>query len=161
MRSSDVPSFPDPQPGGRFAFPVNASPAFKSAKAECQKLLPNGGAAPAFSERALVRESGIRPADLEAQAGGVDRTAHGCRLLGDLRPRRSAILSNFSRNGPVPVVILCADSTSAQRKAGEPCRKMCPIRAWPSLLRTVGASPAQAHRCRALGKRLTSRRPRR
>jgi hypothetical protein len=38
--------------------------------------------------------------------------------LGDLGPRRLAIRSNFSRSGPEPVVIFCAASTSAQRKAG-------------------------------------------
>jgi len=59
MRSNGVSSFPDPKPGGGFVFPVNSSPTFKSALAKCQKLLPNGGAAPTFSEQALVQLQGI------------------------------------------------------------------------------------------------------
>jgi hypothetical protein len=47
MRSSGVPNFPDPKPGGGFLFPVSggnlASPAFRSAQAKCRKLLPGGG----------------------------------------------------------------------------------------------------------------------
>jgi hypothetical protein len=47
MRSNGVPNFPDPSPGGGLAFPVTgqniASPAFRSAQAKCNKLLPNGG----------------------------------------------------------------------------------------------------------------------
>lgn len=48
MRSSGVPNFPDPNPGGGFLFPVGAginpaSPAFRAARAKCQKLLPGGG----------------------------------------------------------------------------------------------------------------------
>jgi hypothetical protein len=47
MRSSGVPSFPDPSPGGGFEFHVSAavgsSPAFKAAQAKCRKLLPGGG----------------------------------------------------------------------------------------------------------------------
>lgn len=74
-----------------------------------------------------------------------------------LRPRRLAIRSNCSRSGPDPVVVIfCAASTKAQRSAGEPWREMCLVRALPSELRTVGASPAQEHRCRALQRRVTS-----
>jgi hypothetical protein len=47
MRSSGVPNFPDPSPGGGFLFSVNgldrSSPAFKAAQAKCSKLLPAGG----------------------------------------------------------------------------------------------------------------------
>lgn len=47
MRSSGVPAFPDPQPGGGFAFHaragVTSSPAFEAAQAKCRKLLPGGG----------------------------------------------------------------------------------------------------------------------
>jgi hypothetical protein len=47
MRANGVPNFPDPNPGGGFLFPVNgldrSSPAFKTAQAKCQKLLPKGG----------------------------------------------------------------------------------------------------------------------
>lgn len=44
MRANGVPNFPDPTPGGGFAFqaPVS-SPALKGAQAKCQKLLPGGG----------------------------------------------------------------------------------------------------------------------
>jgi hypothetical protein len=47
MRSSGVPNFPDPVPGGGFLFNpagVNPSaPAVQAARAKCQKLLPGGG----------------------------------------------------------------------------------------------------------------------
>jgi hypothetical protein len=47
MRSSGVPDFPDPQPGGGFAFHASpgltSSPAFKAAQAKCQKYMPGGG----------------------------------------------------------------------------------------------------------------------
>ena len=47
MRSNGVPNFPDPKPGGGFEFPAgggkSGSPAFRSAQAKCQKLLPGGG----------------------------------------------------------------------------------------------------------------------
>jgi hypothetical protein len=47
MRSSGVPDFPDPQPGGGFAFHASpgvvSSPAFKAAQAKCQKYIPGGG----------------------------------------------------------------------------------------------------------------------
>ncbi|HEV3048280.1 MAG TPA: hypothetical protein VGY13_13080 [Solirubrobacteraceae bacterium] len=47
MRSSGVPSFPDPKPGGGFMFHARpglmSSPAFRAAQAKCQKLLPGGG----------------------------------------------------------------------------------------------------------------------
>jgi hypothetical protein len=57
MRSNGATSFPDPKAGGGYAFHVrgSSSPAFKAAQAKCQKLLPNGGAAPTFSEQALVQ----------------------------------------------------------------------------------------------------------
>ena len=57
MRSHGAPDFPDPQPGGGFSvhIPLSAGPAFQAAQAKCQKLLPNAGAGPAFSERALVQ----------------------------------------------------------------------------------------------------------
>jgi hypothetical protein len=44
MRTNGVPSFPDPEPGGGFAFhashAVISSPAFKTAQAKCAKLMP-------------------------------------------------------------------------------------------------------------------------
>lgn len=47
MRSNGVPNFPDPKPGGALEFPVTggniASPAFRSAQAKCNRLLPDGG----------------------------------------------------------------------------------------------------------------------
>lgn len=48
MRSSGVPNFTDPVPGGELLFPVGAginpsSPAFRAARAKCQKVLPGGG----------------------------------------------------------------------------------------------------------------------
>jgi hypothetical protein len=47
MRAHGVPNFPDPQPGGGFAFHASAavisSPAFKEAQAMCGKLMPSPG----------------------------------------------------------------------------------------------------------------------
>ncbi|HEY2651605.1 MAG TPA: hypothetical protein VGI50_06775 [Solirubrobacteraceae bacterium] len=47
MRANGVSGFPDPNPGGGFAFhasgSVRSSPAFKAAQAKCQTLLPSGG----------------------------------------------------------------------------------------------------------------------
>lgn len=46
MRANGVTNFPDPQPGGGFAFRsagVTSSPAFKTAQAKCQKYMPGGG----------------------------------------------------------------------------------------------------------------------
>ena len=48
MRANGVPNFPDPSPGGGalFALPAGANPAapaFKAARAKCQKLLSSGG----------------------------------------------------------------------------------------------------------------------
>lgn len=48
MRSSGVPNFPDPSPGGGFRVPApvaggRSSPAFQAAQAKCHKLLPGGG----------------------------------------------------------------------------------------------------------------------
>jgi hypothetical protein len=48
MRAHGVPSFPDPSPGGGIQIGARSginpfSPAFKSAQASCQKLLPGGG----------------------------------------------------------------------------------------------------------------------
>jgi hypothetical protein len=61
MRSSGVPSFPDPTAGGGFAFHTSAgmdrsSPLFKSAQAKCQKLMPQGpGSGPPPSPQTLAR----------------------------------------------------------------------------------------------------------
>jgi hypothetical protein len=49
-----------------------------------------------------------------------------------------------------------AASTTAQRRIDDPWREMFPRRALLSELRTVGVSPAQAQRCRAVGNRRTS-----
>ncbi len=48
MRANGVPKFPDPSPGGGFAFHPGAgfdpsSPAVGAAQAKCQKLMPGGG----------------------------------------------------------------------------------------------------------------------
>jgi hypothetical protein len=48
MRSSGVPNFPDPKPGGGLLFPLGAginpsSPAVQTAQAKCRKLLAGGG----------------------------------------------------------------------------------------------------------------------
>jgi hypothetical protein len=47
MRSSGVPNFPDPNPGGGgFRIPAGANPAaplFRAAQAKCRKLMPGGG----------------------------------------------------------------------------------------------------------------------
>jgi hypothetical protein len=91
MRSNGVSSFPDPKPGGGYALPVNSSPTFKSALAKCQKLLPNGGAPPTFSEQALVqlqriatcmRQHGISdfPDPKRAPAGGLSSVDSGYRI---------------------------------------------------------------------------------
>ncbi len=71
MRATGVPNFPDPKPGGGLLFSsaaINpAAPVFKAAQAKCRKLLPNGGAGPAFSEQAL----------LEVRKVAVCMRAHG------------------------------------------------------------------------------------
>ena len=81
----------------------------------------------------------------------------GDRDLGDVAPAafgdpfevwRAAVRRRWGSSARLRV--------SAQRSAGEPWWEMCPRRALPSELRTVGASPAQAHRCWAVGKRVTS-----
>jgi len=52
MRANDLPSFPDPSPGGGFVFQAGSrvnpsSPAFRAAQAKCQKYNPAGaGLAP-------------------------------------------------------------------------------------------------------------------
>jgi hypothetical protein len=50
MRANGVPSFPDPSPGGGFAFPARAgfisSPAFKGAQAKCARFMPGGDGGP-------------------------------------------------------------------------------------------------------------------
>ena len=92
MRSHGVSSFPDPTPGGGYAFPVNSSPTFKSAQAKCQKLLPNGGAPPAFSEPALMqlqriapcmRQHGVPdfPDPKRAPEGGLSSVNSGYRII--------------------------------------------------------------------------------
>jgi hypothetical protein len=47
MRANGVSNFPDPSPGGGFAFhasgEVVASPTFKAAQAKCQRLMPGPG----------------------------------------------------------------------------------------------------------------------
>jgi hypothetical protein len=60
MRSHGVPNFPDPTAGGH-GFQVSprldlSSPAFKAAKATCQRFLPvlGGPGGPQFSEQSLV-----------------------------------------------------------------------------------------------------------
>lgn len=43
MRANGVPGFPDPSPGGGFAFKtssITSSPTFQTAQARCQKLIP-------------------------------------------------------------------------------------------------------------------------
>jgi hypothetical protein len=84
------------------------------------------------------------------------RTIAPNRDLGDLASAALSDPFDFSRDGPEPVVIFCAASTRAQRRAGEPWRVMCPSRALPSELRTLGVSPAQEHRCLTVGKRWIS-----
>jgi hypothetical protein len=55
MRANGVPDFPDPKSGGGFEVQGGrggvdlSSPLYKSANAECQKYLPNGGAGPTFN----------------------------------------------------------------------------------------------------------------
>ena len=60
MRSSGVPTFPDPSPGGGFVFQTGSgvdrsSPAFKSAQAKCQKLMPGIGPAPGATTHPSAR----------------------------------------------------------------------------------------------------------
>jgi hypothetical protein len=63
MRANRVPNFPDPQPGGGqlFEMPTGANPAapaFSAARAKCQKLLTNSGAAgsgPPPSDQTLAK----------------------------------------------------------------------------------------------------------
>jgi hypothetical protein len=59
MRSSGVPNFPDPKPGGGLLFHASrgmaSSPAFRAAQAKCKKLLPAGpGAGPPPSAQTLA-----------------------------------------------------------------------------------------------------------
>jgi hypothetical protein len=56
MRSHGVPNFPDPSAGGgiKFAQGLNVnpfSPSFKTAQAQCQRLLPGGGPPRGVSEQ--------------------------------------------------------------------------------------------------------------
>jgi hypothetical protein len=63
MRANGVPNFPDPQPGGGQLFEIPAganpaAPAFTAARAKCQKLVPNDGAAgsgPPPSDQTLAK----------------------------------------------------------------------------------------------------------
>jgi hypothetical protein len=61
IRASGVPSFPDPNAGGGFAFHARAglinSPLFKAAQAKCHNLLPEGGpgSGPPPSPQTLAR----------------------------------------------------------------------------------------------------------
>lgn len=61
MRSSGVPSFPDPSAGGGFLFHTRAgmnssSPAFKAAQAKCRHVMPPGpGSGPGPSPQTLAR----------------------------------------------------------------------------------------------------------
>jgi hypothetical protein len=53
MRSHGVPNFPDPSGGGGIHLTQNinpSSPAFKAARAQCQKVLPGGGPPAGVSE---------------------------------------------------------------------------------------------------------------
>ena len=81
MRANGVPNFPDPQPGGGAIFSTAGinplAPAFKAAQAKCQKLMPHGGAEPAFSEQALV----------EVRKVAVCMRAHGISEFPD--PKRA------------------------------------------------------------------------
>ena len=57
MRANGVPNFPDPSAGGGWNVQTGAgldpsSPLFKRAQAKCEKLLPGGGAGPAFNAQA-------------------------------------------------------------------------------------------------------------
>ena len=76
--------------------------------------------------------------------------------LGDLAAAAFGDAFEVSRSGPPPWLAFWAASTSAQRSGREPSPEMWPSRALASELRTVGVSPAQAHRWRALGKRVMS-----
>ena len=60
MRTSGVPSFPDPNAGGGFSLPARGlinSPLFKAAQAKCHNLLPEGGpgSGPPPSPQTLAR----------------------------------------------------------------------------------------------------------
>jgi hypothetical protein len=87
-------------------------------------------------------------AEREDLAGDGDSGDLGAAALGDpfvLGPER-------------PAAGGCVLRGLAQRPAQDrgACREMCPRRALPSELRTVGVSPAHWHRCLAVGNRLTS-----
>jgi hypothetical protein len=93
MRAHGVPSFPDPQPGGGFAFraspAVISSPSFKAAQARCGRLLPGPLSSGA---------SGFSP-QVEAQALEQLRTVaqcmrrHGVPDFPDPRAARPANIS--------------------------------------------------------------------
>jgi hypothetical protein len=56
MRSHGVPNFPDPGAGGGIQIAQGSginpfSPAFKDARAKCEKLLPGGGRRPRVTEQ--------------------------------------------------------------------------------------------------------------
>jgi hypothetical protein len=67
MRANGVPNFPDPEPGGGFAFPIPAgfqpgAPAVISAQAKCGRFMPHppsgpsvGGSSPQQSAQALAQ----------------------------------------------------------------------------------------------------------
>src|SRR5439155_19755302 len=99
---------------------------------------------------------GVQATDFAvAQAGEAEGEDLACD--GDLGDLAAAALGDpFEGLGQRPVALGVAlgglDERPAQR-APDPSRLMCPRRALASELRTVGVSPAHAHKCRADGKR--------
>jgi hypothetical protein len=66
MRSHGVPTFPDPSAGGGIHLPQGSninpfSPSFKTARAQCHKLLPGGGGPRGVSEQ--QKEQLVRTAE--------------------------------------------------------------------------------------------------
>ena len=63
MRASGVPNFPDPRPGGGDLFEIPAganpaAPAYRAARAKCQKLMPESGgpgSGPPPSDQTLLK----------------------------------------------------------------------------------------------------------
>jgi hypothetical protein len=92
MRSNGVSSFPDPSPGGGFAFQASSaivsSPAFRTAQAKCAKLMPGPGAG-GESFPAQVKAHAL------AQLRGVAQCMrrHGIPDFPDPRTTRPANLS--------------------------------------------------------------------
>ncbi len=76
MRSNGVSGFPDPQPGGRFAFPVNASPRSSRRKQSARSFCPTAASRRRSPNRRWCNCKGSRPA-CASTASPTSRTPRG------------------------------------------------------------------------------------